>query len=225
MCRCLCLWRLSSVLAALILFLSIFLHFTSDQWCSSTLFTVVMKESSRSSRHDVETQKYGLLLRESTKKPKNLWLWWKIHRAKAPQHAAIFKVLTAGRCEEFCRFSITARLRPITTDSGQGTWRMIGCVSVTPPAQSARGRVDEIAGQIMLLADASLITALLSISNYTGCLAEREGRRTSYWKSLYWQYSHQAVMASPPSRRLKADVFFQPGRRCPQLKPDFILAV
>lgn len=53
---------------------------------------------------------------------------------------------------------------------------MIGCVSVTPPAQSARGRVDEIAGQIMLLADASLITALLSISNYTGCLAEREGR-------------------------------------------------
>lgn len=87
------------------------------------------------------------------------------------------------------------------------------------------GRVDEIAGQIMLLADASLITALLSISNYTGCLAEREGRWTSYWKSLYWQYSHQAVMASPPSRRLKADVFFQPGRRCPQLKPDFILAV
>lgn len=141
------------------------------------------------------------------KKTKNLWLWWKIHRAKAPQHAAIFKVLTAGRCEEFCRFSITARLRPITTDSGQGTWRMIGCVSVTPPAQSARGRVDEIAGQIMLLADASLITALLSISNYTGCLAEREGRWTSYWKSLYWQYSHQAVMASPPSRRLKADVF------------------
>lgn len=142
------------------------------------------------------------------KKTKNLWLWWKIHRAKAPQHAAIFKVLTAGRCEEFCRFSITARLRPITTDSGQGTWRMIGCVSVTPPAQSARGRVDEIAGQIMLLADASLITALLSISNYTGCLAEREGRWTSYWKSLYWQYSHQAVMASPPPPAALKQTFF-----------------
>lgn len=180
-----------------------------------------MKESSRSSRHDVETQKYGLLLRESTKKTKNLWLWWKIHRAKAPQHAAIFKVLTAGRCEEFCRFSITARLRPITTDSGQGTWRMIGCVSVTPPAQSARGRVDEIAGQIMLLADASLITALLSISNYTGCLAEREGRWTSYWKSLYWQYSHQAVMASPPPPAALKQTFFPAGSSLPAAQAGF----
>lgn len=180
-----------------------------------------MKESSRSSRHDVETQKYGLLLRESTKKPKKLWLWWKIHRAKAPQHAAIFKVLTAGRCEEFCRFSINARLRPITTDSGQGTWRMIGCVSVTPPAQSARGRVDEIAGQIMLLADASLITALLSISNYTGCLAEREGRWTSYWKSLYWQYSHQAVMASPPPPAALKQTFFPAGSSLPAAQAGF----
>lgn len=42
-----------------------------------------------------------------------------------------------------------------------------------PAAQSARGgrRGGKIAGQIMLPADASLITALLSISNYSSCLA------------------------------------------------------
>lgn len=42
-----------------------------------------------------------------------------------------------------------------------------------PAAQSAQGgrRGGKIAGQIMLPADASLITALLSISNYSSCLA------------------------------------------------------
>lgn len=83
------------------------------------------------------------------------------------------------------------------------------------------GRVDEIAGQIMLLADASLITALLSISNYTGCLAEREGRWTSYWKSLYWQYSHQAVMASPPPPAALKQTFFPAGSSLPAAQAGF----
>ena len=164
-----------------------------------------------------QKQKYGLFLWKSTKKKKkNLTLMGNpsLRRPRStPPSLNYWPRKVRG---VFRRFSITARLRPITTDSGQRTWRMIGCVSVTPPAQSARGRVVEIAGQIMLLADASLITALLSISNYTGCLAEREGRWTFYWKSLYWQYSHQAVMASPPPppppSRLKAATFFFSSR-------------
>lgn len=92
-----------------------------------------------------------------------------VHHSSSPSH--------------YCRFS---------PDNLTNDWLCLG----DPPVQSAQERVDEIAGQIMLLADASLITALLSISNYTSCLAGREGRWTSYWKSLYWQYSHQAVMGS-----------------------------
>ena len=170
-------------------------------------------------------QKYGLFLWKSTTKKKNLTLMGNpsLRRPRStPPSLNYWPRKVRG---VFRRFSITARLRPITTDSGQRTWRMIGCVSVTPPAQSARGRVDEIAGQIMLLADASLITALLSISNYTGCLAEREGRWTSYWKSLYWQYSHQAVMASPPHHHhptLKQPLFFFPaGSSLPAAQAGF----
>lgn len=117
---------------------------------------------------------------------------WRI--APSVKHRA-WKVLSA---------SITARLHPITpasaSDNLTNDWLCLG----DPAAQSARGRVDEIAGQIMLLADASLITAFLSISNYSGCLAERGGRWTSYWKSLYWQYGHQAVMASLSERPFAA---------------------
>lgn len=108
----------------------------------------------------------------------------------------IFKTIDRGRLRELLLVSITARVHAITTDSGQRTWQMIGRVARWPTSPISTGHVNEIAEQIMFLADASLITALLSISNYTGCLAEREGRWTSYWKSLYCQYSHQTVMPS-----------------------------
>lgn len=45
-----------------------------------------------------------------------------------------------------------------------------------PTRPISTGHVGEIAWHIMLLVDSSLITSLLSISNYTGCLAECEGR-------------------------------------------------
>lgn len=98
----------------------------------------------------------------------------------------------AGNFVGFHHCSFPSLYNSFSSDNLTNDWLCLG----DPQAQSARERVDEIAGQIILLADASLITALLSISNYTGCLAEREGRWTSYWKSLYWQYSRQAVMVS-----------------------------
>lgn len=115
--------------------------------------------------------------------------------SKGPKNAAIFKPLSVEGAGSFVAVHhcwSPPHYSRFSSDNLTNDWLCLG----DPAAQSAQERVDEIAGQIMLLADASLITALLSISNYTGCLAEREGRWTSYWKSLYWQYSHQAVMVS-----------------------------
>lgn len=96
-----------------------------------------------------------------------------------------------GRSRECCWFrSLIDSLQQIQVrelDKWLGlSWR--------PTSPISTGHVDEIARHITLLVDSSLITALLSISNYIGCLAECEGRWTLYWKSLYWQYNHQAVM-------------------------------
>lgn len=94
---------------------------------------------------------------------------------KGPKNAAIFKPLSVEGAGSFvavhhCRSP--PHYSRFSSDNLTNDWLCLG----DPAAQSAQERVDEIAGQIMLLADASLITALLSISNYTGCLAEREGR-------------------------------------------------
>lgn len=126
--------------------------------------------------------------------------------------ATIWKLLTIGGSRDFCWFPSVIVSIPLQQIQVRelDVWL---AASRWPSGPISTGHVDEIAGHIMLLADSSLITALLSIPNYTGCLAEHEGRWSSSWSSLYWQYSHRAALL----HLLKQPFSSQPGHRCPEL--------